>query len=96
VSPLISRRKLVWGFIAILAIVHFDFWAWTDRSLVMGFMPTGLMYQASISLAAGLGWFLVVKFAWPDRIETWADEPVGGASEGNGEGNNDGNDGATE
>ena len=73
-----TSRKLVWGFIVILAIVHFDLWAWSDRSLVAGFMPSGLLYQAMISLGAGIGWFLVVKFAWPNRIEEWAAEPVHG------------------
>ena len=69
-------RKLVWGFVAILAIVHFDFWAWDDRSMLWGFMPSGLAYQALISVLAGVAWFLVVKFAWPDHIEAWADSPV--------------------
>ncbi len=69
-------RKLVWGFVVILAIVHFDFWAWDDRSLLAGFMPSGLAYQALISALAAVAWFLVVKFAWPDRIEAWADEPA--------------------
>lgn len=77
---------LCWGFIVILAIVHFDFWAWSDSSLLAGFMPTGLFYQAMISLLAGIGWALVVKFAWPDRIEAWADEPLAddNASDGDG------------
>ena len=68
------RRKLVWGFIVILAIAHCDLWAWPDRSLLFGFMPTGLFYQAMISVCAGIAWILVVKFAWPDHIERWADE----------------------
>ena len=67
-------NKLAWGFVLILAILHYDFWNWSDRSVQFGFMPTGLTYQAAISLLAGLAWFLVVKFAWPGRIEAWADE----------------------
>ena len=70
------QRKLVWGLVVILAIVHFDFWAWEDRSLIAGFMPSGLAYQAVISVLAAVAWFLVVKFAWPERIEAWAEEPV--------------------
>ncbi len=70
-------KKLAWGFVLILALVHYDFWNWSDRSLVFGFMPIGLAYQALISLLAGLAWFLVVRFAWPDRIEAWADEVDG-------------------
>ena len=70
------QRKLVWGFVVILAIAHFDFWAWDDRTLIAGFMPSGLAYQALISALAASAWFLVVKFAWPTRIEAWAAEPV--------------------
>lgn len=80
-----TPRKLVWGFVVILAIVHFDFWAWSDRSILAGFMPTGLFYQAMISLLAGICWALVVKFAWPSRLEEWADEPVSDESDGAGE-----------
>ena len=39
-----------------LAILHWDFWWWDDRTLLFGFMPIGLGYQALISLLAGLAW----------------------------------------
>ena len=67
-------NKLAWSFIAVLAVLHYDFWYWADTTLVFGFMPIGLFYQAMISLLAGLGWFMVVKFAWPTAMEEWADE----------------------
>ena len=55
--------KLAWGFVLVLAVLHYDFWYWDDRTLVFGFMPIGLAYQALISALAGLAWFLVVRFA---------------------------------
>ena len=67
-----TKRKLVWTFIAVLGVVHYDFWFWSDDSLVFGFMPIGLFYQALISLFAGVAWALVVKHAWPTWVEEWA------------------------
>ncbi|MFT7487226.1 MAG: hypothetical protein ACI9F9_003086 [Candidatus Paceibacteria bacterium] len=64
--------KFAWGLILVLAIVHFDFWAWEDDSLVFGFMPIGLAYHAGLSILAAMGWALVVTFDWPEGIEEWA------------------------
>ena len=70
-----TRGKLAWGLVVVLAILHYDFWYWADGSLVLGFMPIGLFYQALISLAAGIAWFLVATYAWPTWVEEWADSP---------------------
>jgi hypothetical protein len=59
----------------VLAILHQDFWNWENTSLVLGFVPVGLAYHAGYSIAAAIFWFFVSKFAWPSRIEAWADEP---------------------
>ena len=67
-----TKRKLVWGFVIALGIAHYDFWYWDDTSVVLGFMPVGLFFHASISLLAGIAWALVVKHAWPSWIEDWA------------------------
>ncbi len=67
-----QKRKLVWGLVLVLGVVHYDYWYWTDTTLVFGFMPTGLFFHAMISIAAGLTWALVVKHAWPDHLEEWA------------------------
>jgi hypothetical protein len=67
-------RKFVWFLVLVLALAHWDFWYWDDRSLVAGFLPVGLAYHAAFSLAAGVVWALVVKFAWPAGVERWASE----------------------
>ncbi len=67
-------RKTVWVLVAVLAVLHYDFWYWDDRTLVFGFLPIGLAYHAVFSLAAGLVWYLAVRFAWPEELEAWADE----------------------
>ena len=74
-------RKFVWFLVLVLALAHWDFWYWDDRSLVAGFLPVGLAYHAAFSLAAGVVWALVVKFAWPSAIEEWADLPADSADD---------------
>lgn len=71
-----SGGKFAWGLVVLLAILHYDFWFWDDRTVVLGFLPIGLLFQALISLGAAIAWALVVKFAWPTHIEEWADRPA--------------------
>lgn len=68
-------RRFVWGLVILLGILHYDFWWWGDRSLVLGILPIGLAYHLAFSVAAGVVWALVIRFAWPERIEAWADQP---------------------
>lgn len=66
--------KLVWGAVALLFVLHWDFWLWDDATLVLGFVPMGLAYQVAFSLVAALVWVLAMRFAWPEQLEAWADE----------------------
>jgi len=65
---------LVWLAVAVLFVLHQDFWWWNDRALVLGFLPIGLFYHSLYSIAAALIWALAGKFAWPEEIEAWAAE----------------------
>jgi hypothetical protein len=56
-----------------LAVLHQDAWNWDKSDLVFGFIPVGLAYHACYSIAAAVFWACVVKFAWPTRLEEWAD-----------------------
>ena len=68
------KGSFAWALVAVLFVVHFDFWWWDDRTLLFGFMPIGLAFQALISVLAAVVWALVVKFAWPAELEDWASE----------------------
>ena len=57
----------------VLLVLHQDFWNWDNANLVFGFMPVGLFYHACYSLVAALFWGLVMKVAWPDELEEWAE-----------------------
>ena len=67
------KRWIVIAVFVILAILHQDIWNWDDSSLVFGFLPKGLAYHALYSIVAATFWGLVVKFAWPEHLEKWAD-----------------------
>lgn len=76
-----SARRITWGLFVVLAVVHWDFWLWSDRSLVLGFLPVGLAYHAAHSIAAVLVWAAVMCCAWPDELEDWARGPASDAQE---------------
>lgn len=66
-------KKLIYGGLVLLAILHQDFWWWHDATLVFGFMPIGLAYHALYSVVAGLAWYLVLTYAWPAELERFAE-----------------------
>lgn len=69
----------------VFALLHHDFWFWNDQTLVMGFMPIGLLYHMLFSIGSAVLWATTMKIAWPTHIEEWADEfdgPAGSASAG--------------
>ncbi len=68
-------RKLIYGLVILLAILHQDFWWWDNKALVFGFMPLGLFYHTVFSCLAALVWFGATKLAWPSEIEAWAEAP---------------------
>jgi len=76
-----GKRKFVWGLIIVLGVLHWDFWFWSDRTLLFGFLPIGLGYHALFSVCAASAWALAVSWAWPSEIEAWANEPDAGGEE---------------
>ena len=65
-----SNGKLVIICLVILLIIlHHDVWNWDNKEPVFGFMPMALLWQAGISIGAGVTWFLATKIAWPDFSE---------------------------
>lgn len=72
---------VVWGLVVLVIIAHQDFWNWSDRTLVFGFFPIGLLYHAGISVTAAFIWFLAIFFCWPRDIEEETLAAVGEAPE---------------
>ncbi len=67
-------KKIIWIGCIVLFVLHQDVWLWDDPGLVFGFMPKGLAYHATFSIAAACLWACALKFAWPHELEKWADE----------------------
>ena len=65
-------NRFVWFLVLALAVLHWDFWAWDDTTLVFGFLPVGLAYHAGFSLACGVVWAMALRYSWPAEIEDWA------------------------
>ncbi len=64
------KRYFIWALVVLLLIAHQDNWLWDNGTLVFGFMPIGLLYQAGISLAAAITWFLAIHLIWPTELDS--------------------------
>ncbi|MFT5299440.1 MAG: hypothetical protein ACI87E_001471 [Mariniblastus sp.] len=69
-------KLIVWILVAVLIILHQDFWLWEDDSLVYGFLPIGLAYHIGISIAAAAVWLIACTFAWPEGVDDSSEESV--------------------
>ncbi len=77
-------KPIVYGLIALLAILHQDNWWWDNsETLVLGFVPIGLAYHAGVSVMAAVLWALAVKYCWPADVDAM-DEPEAAPSAGRG------------
>jgi hypothetical protein len=56
-----------------LYVLHQDAWNWSAaRPLVFGLFPIGLFYHVCYCAAAAVVMALVVKYGWPDHLESSA------------------------
>ena len=63
-------RLLLVLVVAVLYLVHQDFWFWRDaRPLVFGFLPVGLAYHALYCVAVSLLMWTLTRVAWPAHLE---------------------------
>ena len=65
-------RKLVYAALILLTILHQDFWLWDSKTLVLGFLPSGLAYHAAYTAVAALVWYLALQYAWPEDAVRFA------------------------
>lgn len=57
-------------------LLHQDFWFFASaRPFVFGFLPIGLFYHAGYCVLASLLMWLLVRHAWPSRLEREAELP---------------------
>lgn len=60
-------RRLLYGALVLIFVLHNDFWLWDDARLVGG-LPVGLTYHIGICLVVALVMWLIVCFAWPEQL----------------------------
>lgn len=64
--------------LAMLALVvyllHQDFWFWTDKTLIFGFVPIGLFYHAMYAVLAAMLMAILVRYAWPHELDEIEEE----------------------
>ena len=64
--------------LAVYYALHQDFWNWTAaRPLIFGFLPIGLLYHAIYAAGAALLMMFLVRHAWPEGLEEWAQKEPG-------------------
>ena len=74
------KVKVFLATVAAFALLHQDFWLWNDARLVLGFLPSGLVYHAGYSLATAVLWALAIRHVWPGDLR------VDATAENDGEG----------
>jgi len=62
-------RWLPASLVLVMIALHQDFWFWTDKTLVLGFVPVGLAYHLGYSVLASLTMWVLVRAAWPAQLE---------------------------
>ncbi len=62
-----------WLVLGILLVAHQDYWLWNSKTLVAGFIPSGLAWHIGISVVAGLAWWAIVTWSWPTDIDVAED-----------------------
>jgi hypothetical protein len=64
------KRALPVIAVVALYVLHQDFWFWRAATpLAFGFIPIGLFYHASFTVAASLVFWVLVSRAWPSHLE---------------------------
>ncbi|MEI6432642.1 MAG: hypothetical protein WCP07_10710 [bacterium] len=62
-------KYLIALWVVLVIALHQDFWNWTNKALVFGFLPIGLAYHACYSLVASLTMWMLVSYLWPSELE---------------------------
>jgi hypothetical protein len=59
-------KRTLWILVVLMIVLQQDCFDWESASLVWGFLPQTLLYQASISIATAIVWLIAVRFCWPE------------------------------
>jgi hypothetical protein len=66
-------KWLAAAWVIVLLALHQDSWLWkgewTDKTLVFGFMPSGLAYHAGFTVLAAITLWAFTRLIWPKHLE---------------------------
>lgn len=74
------KHTIFWIAFVLLCVLHHDWWYWDDGTLLLGFMPIGLAYQAVVSLAAAALWAWAVFDVYASLFQAEPEELTGPAA----------------
>ena len=61
-----TLKWILYLLLAVLFILHNDFWFWGTSKIVLG-LPIGLLYHILFCFAASVLMFSIVKFMWSEK-----------------------------
>jgi len=61
-------RRLLYGALVLIFVLHNDLWLWDDARLVGG-LPVGLTYHIGFCLVVALVMWLIVRCAGPEDLQ---------------------------
>jgi len=67
-----SKQWLALSLLAVMYVLHNDWWLWGDSTLVAG-LPVGLGYHVVYMFVTALVLAIVVGLAWPTHLDSEGD-----------------------
>ena len=61
-------RWILYIALAVLFLLHNDFWLWDNPKVVLG-LPIGLLYHIGFCVAAAILMLLTIKHAFPSHLQ---------------------------
>jgi len=68
-------RYAPYALLLLLYALHTDVWYWNDPRPLLG-LPIGVTYHVLWTLAVTAAFALLVRFAWPDELESTTPSPA--------------------
>jgi hypothetical protein len=64
-----TMKYVVWALLAVLVVLHQDYWQWDNATLVWGFLPHTIAWHAALSIGCAVVWALAVFYCWPKDVD---------------------------
>jgi hypothetical protein len=58
-------KHTLWICVALLLILHQDYWQWDNATLDFGFLPRTMTYHIGLSIIVAIFWWSATYLCWP-------------------------------